>query len=213
MERLPQKGSLRERTVELQPTRQMHLPKQCLKVSIRSWNSLREDILSAPALGLCYQTHLQDAGWSDSGEVLDLLHYSSSHSSSTQFFLQGIRKIKKKSMESKQLHQWKKREKHKVFFSFHRMCRCSARLPYFRNFRSVMVLIESLRPEKMEIIYHLQVNDDSRLVTTGLHNMAKKCFHKHCPGNCYTKCFPKRESRKLLHSCSTSVEEISRDFQ
>lgn len=50
------------------------------------------DILSAPSLGFCYQTHLQDADWSDSGEVLELLQFSSSHSSSMQFSLQGIRK-------------------------------------------------------------------------------------------------------------------------
>lgn len=53
---------------------------------------------------------------------------------------------------------------------------------------------------EMEMMYHLQVNEDSVLVTAGLHNMATKCFHNN-------------ESRKLLHSCSTSVEEISRDFQ
>lgn len=125
-----------------------------------------------------------------------------------------LRELEKKSMELKQLHQWKQRENLAVFFFFSPgMCRCCDRQPYFRNIKSVMLLIESLRPVKMEMVYHLQVNDNSRLVTTGLHNMATKCFRKHCPGNYYTKCFPKHESRKLLHSCSTSVEEISRDFQ
>jgi len=52
----------------------------------------------------------------------------------------------------------------------------------------------------MEMMYHLQVNEDSALVTAGLHNMATKCFHNN-------------ESWKLLHSCNTSVEEISRHFQ
>lgn len=169
------------------------------------------DILSAPSLGFCYQTHLQDADRSDSGEVLELLQFSSSHSSSMQFSLQGIRK---KINGVKAITSVKTEEKPcSVFFFSPGMCRCCDRQPYFRNFKSVMVLIESLRPVKIEMVYHLQVNDNSRLVTTRLHNMATKCFRKHCPGNYYTKCFPKHESRKLLHSCSTSVEEISRDFQ
>lgn len=52
----------------------------------------------------------------------------------------------------------------------------------------------------MKMMYHLQVNEDSALVAAGLHNMATKYFHNN-------------ESRKLLHSCNTNVEEISRDFQ
>jgi len=52
---------------------------------------------------------------------------------------------------------------------------------------------------EMEMMCHLQVNEDSTLATAGLHNMVIKCFS-------YNK------SKKLLHSCNTTVE-ISREFQ